>query len=76
MNKIVREHYPVSNLPADLQAEIGSALSVKLVIEIENTRNPKRAEIEAEMAKWRTAPPDDDDDSAKRVRVLRDEWEQ
>jgi hypothetical protein len=75
MNRIVREHYPVSKLPKDLQAELGSALSVKLVIEIENSRRPTRAEIEADMANWVSAPEDDNDDAAKRVRKLRDEWD-
>ena len=75
MNKIVREHYPVRKLPKDLQAELGSALSVKLVIEIESTLRPTRAQVEADMAKWISAPEDDEDDAAKRVRLLRDEWE-
>lgn len=31
MNKIVREHYPVSKLPADLQAEFQGLDTVKIV---------------------------------------------
>jgi hypothetical protein len=33
MNRIVREHYPVSALPDDLRAGLGDATHVRLVVE-------------------------------------------
>lgn len=36
MNKIVREHYPVSSLPEDLREGLESDAKVRIVIEAEN----------------------------------------
>lgn len=33
MNKIVREHFAVSQLPEDLQRELGATTSVRLTVE-------------------------------------------
>ncbi|MDB5522598.1 MAG: hypothetical protein JWM58_361 [Rhizobium sp.] len=33
MNKVVREHYPVANLPEDLQREFEGAKTVRIVAE-------------------------------------------
>jgi hypothetical protein len=40
MNKIVREHYPVSQLPEDLRAAIGDAQSVTVTIQAEESAAP------------------------------------
>ena len=44
MNKIVREHYPVSKLPDDLK-ELLSAETVKVVIEEEQDVKPQRSSL-------------------------------
>ncbi len=36
MNKIVREHYPVENLPADLREGLEGTDSVRIVLETQN----------------------------------------
>ena len=45
MNKIVREHYPVSRLPEDLRAELVGRETVKLVIEEEETEHSAIGDI-------------------------------
>lgn len=45
MNKIVREHYPVSKLPEDLQREFDGAKTVRIVSE-------EAASTEAERDFW------------------------
>jgi hypothetical protein len=40
MNKIVREHYPVSKLPDDLRQGLDGSGTVKVVSEEENTKGP------------------------------------
>ncbi|CDZ57932.1 hypothetical protein [Neorhizobium galegae] len=36
MNKIVREHYPVANLPEDLREGLATDATVKIVVEVED----------------------------------------
>jgi hypothetical protein len=35
MNKIVRDHYPVANLPEDLREGLGDVATVRVVVEVE-----------------------------------------
>lgn len=82
MNKIVREHYPVENLPEDLRMLVGTAESVT----IELTEDPSplkpltreeavtmmrqsQAEHAARGASIST------EEAVRRIRDLRDEWD-
>ncbi len=77
MNKIVREHYPVEKLPEDLQAELGLARTVTLVIEAEDgpSRDAERKAAIAELLEHRRQLAPSANDSVERVRKLRDEWD-
>ncbi len=41
MNKIVREHYPVANLPEDLRVGLDADARVRVVVEVEDEVVPK-----------------------------------
>ena len=77
MNKIVREHYPVSRLPQDLQNEIGEAQYVRVVIEDNEARPPlSKDEAVALLAEARqSAKGISTEEAVARVRALRDEWD-
>lgn len=76
MNKVVREHYPVSQLPADLRSQFPEGASVTVTIEDE-IRNPLSREQLMEMFRKarKTAPGTTLEEAVARVRALRDEWE-
>ncbi|MGC4002202.1 MAG: hypothetical protein QM811_03260 [Pirellulales bacterium] len=42
MNKIVREHYPVSKLPEDLQQEFEGAKTVRIIAELAESTTDER----------------------------------
>jgi hypothetical protein len=77
MNKIVREHYPVSQLPADIRAEFPEDVSVKITVEEQGGGLTKEQALE------RIARLQDDnrgrgvslEDAVGRIRRLRDEWD-
>jgi len=71
MNKIVREHYPVSKLPEDLRVGLRPDDAVRIVIETLD-RSPTR--IEELFARARQIP-GIGDDPVERIRKLRDEWD-
>ena len=75
MNKIVREHYPVSSLPQDLRQGLDPEDSVRVIIE-ESAPHPEqqKKELRELMALARLAQPLDDD-PVGRIRKLRDEWD-
>lgn len=77
MNKIVREHYPVSMLPADLQDEVGEAQYVRVVIEDTEAKPPlSKDEAIALLAEARrSAKGISTEEAVARVRALRDEWD-
>jgi hypothetical protein len=78
MNKIVRAHYPVELLPIDLRELAGSARTVTVTIEADDSpaKAQSREEILAGMLEARNrlsvAP---EDDPVERIRKLRDEWD-
>jgi len=80
MNKIIREHYPVSRLPADLREAVGDAEKVRLTIEAEE--KPSRGqEPPPGLSDWFTRHQHIRRDNFKSteevtewVRELRDEW--
>jgi len=85
MNKIVREHYPVENLPEDLRAEFPGArfVTVEVAVDDEITFAPPPAPMTAsEAAAWvrhlheRPATKGRSmEEIVAEVRTLRNEWE-
>ena len=87
MNKIVREHYPVENLPADLREGLTDGSTVRVVVEVEgdlaSAQNPKPSKLMSvqesmEMIRrYREANPErvDVEEAVARIRELRDEWD-
>lgn len=82
MNKIVREHYPVENLPEDLRALVGDAVSVK--VELTEDTVPLKPLTQAEaVALMRQMQRENAargtnvtaDEAVRRIRELRDEWD-
>ena len=76
MNKVVRQHYPVSHLPADLRGQFAEGASVTITIEDE-VKNPLTREQLLEMFRKArdNAPGTTLEEAVARVRALRDEWE-
>jgi hypothetical protein len=76
MNKIVRQHYPVSQLPADLRAQFAEGTSVTITIEDEAKDPLTREQLLEMFVKAReNAPGTTLEEAVARVRALRDEWE-
>jgi len=91
MNKIVREHYPVANLPEDLREGFDSGAIVKVVIEVEAPAisreallrsvidaTPIAAEDLMEMRRELLSdgrPSVTMEEAVARIRELRDEWD-
>jgi hypothetical protein len=75
MNKIIREHYPVSSLPKDLREGLNPNDNVRVIIEESDPRPElKKKDLLDLMEQARTAKPLDDD-PVGRIRKLRDEWD-
>ena len=81
MNKIVREHYPVENLPADLREGLEAGSTVRVVVEMEgDAPNPAKASFEDFMKKVEAYRSQDERrvttaEAVARIRELRDEWD-
>lgn len=84
MNKIVREHYPVSQLPEDLRAQFPGVETVRLVIEeggrddsaassARRSRDQMIADFDA--VRRENHPHVSLDDAVARIRSLRNEWD-
>ncbi|MEN5083192.1 hypothetical protein ABE438_11965 [Bosea sp. TWI1241] len=86
MNKVVREHYPVEKLPADLRAEMEGVSTVTVTIDAEP--EPQAGEDRRGKASWpellerlRTLrasgeiEPVTSEEAVARIRALRDEWD-
>ena len=74
MNKIVRDHYPLSKLPDDLRRGLDPTKDVRIVleqVEAEERQIPSLEELRALRARFKEAG----DDPAERIRKLRDEWD-
>ena len=74
MNKIVREHYPVANLPEDLREGLDPAAEVTVTLVEENM--PETAVSLEEIFAARRPPFRSAEDIDAQVRALRDEWEE
>ncbi|WJH41843.1 hypothetical protein N7E02_16505 [Aliirhizobium terrae] len=91
MNKIVREHYPVANLPEDLREGLADGATVRIVVEVEEkpvdfdallslamAAKPVKPEEIMEMRRKILAdgrPSVTMEDAVARIRELRDEWD-
>jgi hypothetical protein len=79
MNKIVREHYPVENLPEDLRKLVPRASEVTLEITVAEERSPmtgaEAASLMREQRRSAGAGVRTMEDIVKEIRDLRDEWE-
>jgi hypothetical protein len=79
MNKIVREHYPASRLPADLRDAIGAAeqVTITIVTEEEGTRQDNGSNEQSWFERHKHIQRDNYKTSEEvndYVRSLRDEW--
>ena len=91
MNKIVREHYPVANLPEDLREGFDVGARVTVVVEVESAPVEGSALLElalnAKPATWDELmqmrekllsdgrPSVSVEEAVARIRELRDEWD-
>ena len=76
MNKIVLEHYPASKLPDDMRQGIAKDASVTVIIEEERRKPLNRSELLDMMRNAQAhAPGTTLEEAVRRVRTLRDEWE-
>ena len=78
MNRIIREHYPVANLPDDLREGIdpGGHVTVTVVEEEQRPSREKLVELlEQARARARAAGDVSTEEAVRRVRDLRDEWD-
>ena len=80
MNKIVREHYPVENLPEDLRVLVPHAQDVLIEITVGDAPRGKMTGAETaamirDLHRDRTDRGRTMDEIVKDVRALRDEWE-
>ncbi|WP_137153760.1 hypothetical protein [Rhizobium sp. FKL33] len=86
MNKIVREHYPVSQLPEDLRAQFPGVETVRLVIEEGAARQSENAPLgrgegedfwaTLQQARASLKEPRSLRDAVADIRALRDEWDE
>jgi hypothetical protein len=83
MNKIVREHYPVDKLPADLRAELDGLDTVTVTIDATSqpgNHGPDNAAWVELLQRLRdlkasgSIEPVSSEEAVARIRALRDEW--
>ena len=74
MNKIIRDHYPVSALPDDLRGGLDPKMRVRVIIEEQQAQLWGTTQLSDLLAAARRLPPIGDDPVA-RIRKLRDEWD-
>jgi hypothetical protein len=82
MNKIVKHHYPASNLPDDLREGLDPAQEVRVTIEVVESgadagimRLPERTKSLDELFAMRRAVYPSKDAVDAHIRALRDEWD-
>jgi hypothetical protein len=79
MNKIVREHYPASKLPADLREGIPDSAEVDITVQISEKRPSAQRLLAGLNAHREQLEPEDcvtAEDAVARIRALRDEWDE
>jgi 3,4-dihydroxy-2-butanone 4-phosphate synthase len=91
MNKIVREHYPVANLPEDLREGLEEGATVTVVLEVDTQSFDREKLVDiaiaAKPATWEELmemrrklladgrPSVSAEEAVARIRELRDEWD-
>lgn len=77
MNKIVLEHYPVSQLPRDIQAAVGDVDSVRLTVEEEPLKPLPHEEFMRQLRAARAKGGEGTtmEEAVARIRALRNEWD-
>ncbi|MCY1665175.1 hypothetical protein [Rhizobium sp. SL86] len=82
MSKIVREHYPVDRLPEDLREGLEPGATVRVVLEVENVSVERQPMGFAESMRLINEYRRDNaervsiEDAVRRIRELRDEWDE
>lgn len=75
MNRIVKKHYPASQLPKDLRDGLDPSSQVRITIE-EERANPTSEELTALLLEARKkARGITTEEAVARIRELRDEWD-
>lgn len=75
MNKIVREHYPVTQLPDDLRGELGDAAFARVTVEVERPARISLHELIERAAQLRREgkiKPISAEEAVRRIRAQRD----
>lgn len=90
MNKIVREHYPVANLPEDLREGLDVHARVRVVVEVDGPSPLTEPDFSSDNEKPLTVedileirrrlfadgrPSVTAEEAVARIRELRDEWD-
>ena len=74
MNKIIREHYPASNLPADLREGVDPQSTVTVTITVEGLQRPEHVMSLEEIFATRRPPFRTVEEIDTDIRRQRDEW--
>ena len=75
MNKVVLEHYPAARLPKDLRGSIATNASVRVTVEEEPVSSDRDELLKLLDEARRGAKGVSTDDAVRRIRELRDEWD-
>ena len=75
MNKVVLEHYPAARLPKDLRESIATNASVWVTVEEEPVSSDRGELLKLLEEARREAKGVSTDDAVRRIRELRDEWD-
>lgn len=77
MNRIVREHYPVSKLPEELRQGLEPNGSVTVTVEEEARKAPSADEMRKQFLEVRKSLKHKVtvEEAVARIRELRDEWD-
>lgn len=76
MNKTIHEHYPASKLPDELREGIDPSRHVTVTV-VEEAQRPSREKLVQllEEARQRSVEDVSTEEAVRRIRDLRDEWD-
>lgn len=75
MNRVVREHYPASKLPDDLREGIDPGMMVTVTVQEEAARPSRELLVDLVRRAASEARGVSAEEAVRRVRELRDEWD-
>ena len=75
MNKITREHYPASKLPADLREGVDPDSTVTVTVTVEGLKRPEHVMSLEEIFAARRPPFRTAEEIDADIRRQRDEWD-